>query len=40
MLLDLQEKDLPGVVHRVVEALSVEGIIEEVQKPELLRLVP
>lgn len=39
MLLDLQEKDLPGVVHRVVEALSVEGIIEEVQKPELLRIL-
>eukprot|EP00088_Acartia_fossae_P070689 TRINITY_DN953_c0_g1_i1.p1 TRINITY_DN953_c0_g1~~TRINITY_DN953_c0_g1_i1.p1 ORF type:complete len:1234 (+),score=432.98 TRINITY_DN953_c0_g1_i1:296-3997(+) len=39
MLLDLQEKDLPGVVHRVVEALSVEGIIEETQKPDLLRIL-
>jgi len=39
MLLDLQEKDLPGVMHRVVEALSVEGILEENQKPDLLRIL-
>ena len=37
MLLDLQEVDLPGVVHRVVEQLSVEGIIEDEKKSELLR---
>ena len=37
LMLDLSEVDLPGVVHRVVESLSVEGIIEEAQKPEILR---
>jgi hypothetical protein len=37
LLLDLAEVDLPGVVHRVVESLSVEGIIEEAQKPDILR---
>jgi hypothetical protein len=36
-MLDLAEVDLPGVVHRVVESLSVEGIIEEAQKPDILR---
>lgn len=37
MLLDIMETDLPAVMHRVVEQLSVEGIIEEENKPEILR---
>ena len=37
MLLDLQEVDLPGVAHRVVEELSVEGLLAEEDKPEILR---
>ena len=39
MMLDLQESDLPGINYRVVEQLSVEGIIEETMKPEILRSV-
>jgi len=39
MLLDLMETDLPGIVHRVVEQLSVEGVIEEDKKPEILRIL-
>ena len=37
MLLDLQEVDLPGVAHRVVEELSVQGFIAEHDKPDILR---
>jgi len=39
MMLDLQESDLPGINYRVVEQLSVEGIIEETMKPEILRVL-
>ena len=39
MMLDLLESDLPGINYRVVEQLSVEGIIEETMKPDILRSV-
>lgn len=39
MILDMVAKDLPGVVYRVVEELHMEGIIEEEQKPDLLRVL-
>ena len=39
MILDLEAKDLPGVVYRVVEEFGIEGVIEEEQKAEVLRVL-
>lgn len=39
MILDLDAKDLPGVVYRVVEEFGIEGVIEEEQKAEILRVL-
>jgi len=35
LILDLEVKDLPGVVYRVVEEFHIEGSIEEDQKAEV-----
>ncbi|CAG9558685.1 unnamed protein product [Danaus chrysippus] len=37
VLLDLDEKDLPGVAYRVVESMVNEGLIEEDDKPVVMR---
>ncbi|XP_022832552.1 anion exchange protein 3 isoform X4 [Spodoptera litura] len=37
VLLDLDEKDLPGVAYRVVESMVAEGLIEEDDKPVVMR---
>ncbi|XP_038216460.1 anion exchange protein 2 isoform X2 [Zerene cesonia] len=37
VLLDLEEKDLPGVAYRVVESMVTEGLIEEDDKPVVMR---
>ncbi|CAH2035122.1 unnamed protein product, partial [Iphiclides podalirius] len=37
VLLDLDEKDLPGVAYRVVESMVSEGLIEEDDKPVVMR---
>ncbi|XP_041987046.1 anion exchange protein 3 isoform X5 [Aricia agestis] len=37
VLLDLDEKDLPGVAYRVVESMVKEGLIEEDDKPVVMR---
>ncbi|XP_053623673.1 anion exchange protein 3 isoform X2 [Plodia interpunctella] len=37
VLLDLDEKDLPGVAYRVVENMVSEGLIEEDDKPVVMR---
>ncbi|XP_072930978.1 band 3 anion transport protein isoform X2 [Epargyreus clarus] len=37
VLLDLEEKDLPGVAYRVVESMVTEGLIEEDDKPIVMR---
>ncbi|XP_039763969.1 anion exchange protein 2 isoform X2 [Pararge aegeria] len=37
VLLDLDEKDLPGVAYRVVESMVTEGLIEEDDKPVVMR---
>ena len=37
LMLDLEANDLPSVVYRVVEELSVMGRLEETQKPHILR---
>ncbi|XP_059055151.1 anion exchange protein 3 [Achroia grisella] len=37
VLLDLNEKDLPGVAYRVVESMVSEGLIEEDDKPVVMR---
>ncbi|KAG6446987.1 anion exchange protein 3 isoform X1 [Manduca sexta] len=37
VLLDLDEKDLPGVAYRVVEAMVTDGLIEEDDKPVVMR---
>ena len=39
IILDLEARDLPGVVYRVVEELYIEGNIEEYQKGEILRVL-
>jgi len=39
LLLDMSAKDLPELVHRVVEDLSEKGIIEEDQKAKVLRVL-
>lgn len=37
VLLDLEEKDLPGVAYRVVEQMVVEELIEPEDKPTIMR---
>ncbi|XP_068621048.1 band 3 anion transport protein [Battus philenor] len=37
VLLDLDEKDLPGVAYRVVEGMVSDGLIEEDDKPVVMR---
>ncbi|XP_023707501.1 band 3 anion transport protein isoform X2 [Cryptotermes secundus] len=37
VLLDLEEKDLPGVAHRVVEQMVVDELIEPEDKPTVMR---
>lgn len=37
VLLDLDEKDLPGVAYRVVESMVTDGLIEEDDKPVVMR---
>ncbi|XP_047543551.1 anion exchange protein 2 isoform X1 [Vanessa atalanta] len=37
VLMDLDEKDLPGVAYRVVESMVTEGLIEEDDKPVVMR---
>lgn len=37
VLLDLDEKDLPGVAYRVVEGMVADGLIEEDDKPVVMR---
>ncbi|CAH0577697.1 unnamed protein product [Chrysodeixis includens] len=37
VLLDLDEKDLPGVAYRVVESMVSDGLIEEDDKPVVMR---
>ncbi|XP_013183587.1 anion exchange protein 2 isoform X2 [Amyelois transitella] len=37
VLLDLEEKDLPGVAYRVVESMVSEGLLEEDDQPVVLR---
>ncbi|XP_045783924.1 anion exchange protein 3 isoform X2 [Maniola jurtina] len=37
VLLDLDEKDLPGVAYRVVEGMVTDGLIEEDDKPVVMR---
>ncbi|XP_048004593.1 anion exchange protein 3 isoform X2 [Leguminivora glycinivorella] len=37
VLLDLEEKDLPGVAYRVVERMVDDGLIEEDDKPVVMR---
>nr|XP_021199496.1 anion exchange protein 2 isoform X2 [Helicoverpa armigera] len=37
VLLDLDEKDLPGVAYRVVERMVADGLIEEDDKPVVMR---
>ena len=39
LLLDISARDLPELVHRVVEDLSEKGIIEEDQKAKVLRVL-
>ncbi len=39
IILDLEARDLPGVVYRVVEELHIDGVIEEEQKGEVLRVL-
>jgi len=39
LLLDISARDLPELVHRVVEDLSEKGIIEEDQKAKVLRIL-
>ncbi len=38
-ILDFEARDLPEVVYRVVEEFSIDGIIEEEQKGEVLRVL-
>jgi len=38
LILDLEARDLPGVVYRVVEELHINGDIEEEQKSEVRQL--
>jgi solute carrier family 4 anion exchanger 2 len=37
VLLDLEEKDLPGVAYRVVEQMVVDELIEPEDKPTIMR---
>jgi hypothetical protein len=37
VLLDLEEKDLPGVAYRVVEQMVVDELIEPEEKPTIMR---
>lgn len=37
VLLDLEEKDLPGIAYRVVEQMVVEELISAQDKPALMR---
>jgi hypothetical protein len=37
VLLDLEEKDLPGVAYRVVEQMVVDELIEPEEKPTVMR---
>jgi hypothetical protein len=37
VLLDLEEKDLPGVAYRVVEQMVVDELIEPEDKPTVMR---
>ncbi|KAL5234886.1 hypothetical protein ACI65C_002296 [Semiaphis heraclei] len=39
ILLDLEEKDLPGVVYRVVEQMAVEELINQEDKAAVMRLL-
>ena len=37
VLLDMEEKDLPGVAYRVVERMVVDELIEPADKPTIMR---
>jgi len=39
ILLDLEEKDLPGVIYRVVEQMAVEELINQEDKAAVMRLL-
>lgn len=39
ILLDLEEKDLPGIIYRVVEQMVVEELIDEEDKAAVMRLL-
>lgn len=39
ILLDLEEKDLPGVIYRVVEQMVVEELINQEDKAAVMRLL-
>jgi solute carrier family 4 anion exchanger 2 len=37
--LDLEEKDLPGVIYRVVEQMAIEELINQDDKAAVMRLL-
>lgn len=37
VLLDLEEKELPGVAYRVVEQMAIDQVIKEDEKPTVIR---
>lgn len=39
ILLDLEEKDLPGVIYRVVEQMAIEELINQEDKAAVMRLL-
>lgn len=39
ILLDMEEKDLPGVIYRVVEQMAVEELINQEDKAAVMRLL-
>lgn len=37
--MDLEEKDLPGVIYRVVEQMAIEDLIDQEDKAAVMRLL-